>query len=126
MARVGTAKMVPGASYPSPTSAQISEGPFYASQHQMPTTDDIQQLAHIPRRGPPNIDERDRDGDDRAQAGRRHSQDLRNAQLASPQQLAQSGLDSTPNYDSSAADSASRKRTKVSRACDECRRKKVC
>lgn len=124
MARVGTAKMVPGASYPSPTSAQISEGPFYASQHQIPAADEM-QLAQIARRGPPNIDERDREEDERAQAARRHSQDLRHAQLASPQQLAQSGLDSTPNYDPNVADSASRKRTKVSRACDECRRKKV-
>ena len=117
--------MVSGTSYPSPTSAQIGEGPFYASQHQIPATDEM-QLAQIARRGPSNSDERDMDAEDRAQAARRHSQDLRHAQLTSPQQLAQSGLDSTPNYDPNAADSASRKRTKVSRACDECRRKKVC
>ncbi len=48
-------------------------------------------------------------------------QDLR--QQASPEELAQGGLD--PNHDPSFGDQAPRKRSKVSRACDECRRKKV-
>lgn len=47
-------------------------------------------------------------------------------QPSTPQQLAQRSLDVGQGADPNDADSASRKRSKVSRACDECRRKKVC
>ena len=51
-------------------------------------------------------------------------QNLSQAQMNSPQHLAQGGLDS--NQESNYGDGSAKKRTKVSRACDECRRKKVC
>ena len=44
---------------------------------------------------------------------------------STPQQLAQRGLDVDQGQDGTNPDSSSRKRSKVSRACDECRRKKV-
>lgn len=77
-------------SYPSPNAAQMGEGPFFASQNQMPAPQD-------PLQGRPV-----------------HA--FNHAHIAS-QQLAQSSLEST--------EGSARKRTKVSRACDECRRKKV-
>ncbi len=117
--------MPQGASYPSPNSTQMGEGPFYTSQHQMPVSEDLQTPTQSAHRGPPNTEQFDRGDDDGLEAGHR-AQDLRHSQLASPQQLAQSGLESTQLYHNNTADSASRKRTKVSRACDECRRKKVC
>lgn len=112
-------------SYPSPNAAQMGEGPFYASQHQLPVTEDVQTSAPQPRRTPPPTSGREGETDERAQAVR-NTQELRHIQIASPQQLAQSGLDSAQNYDPNSLESTSRKRTKVSRACDECRRKKVC
>ncbi len=116
--------MPQGASYPSPNSTQMGEGPFYTSQHQMPVSEDLQTPTQLAHRGPPTTEQFDRGDDDGLEAGHR-AQDLRHSQLASPQQLAQSGLESTQLYDNNTADSASRKRSKVSRACDECRRKKV-
>ena len=46
-------------------------------------------------------------------------------QPATPQQLAQRSLDVNQETDQT-PETSSRKRSKVSRACDECRRKKVC
>lgn len=46
-------------------------------------------------------------------------------QPSTPQQLAQRSLDAGHGTDQNDADSSLRKRSKVSRACDECRRKKV-
>lgn len=117
--------MAQNTSYPSPNSAQVGEGPFYASQHQVPVTEDVQTTpAAQPRRAPPTTGARDGETDERAQAAR-STQELRHIQMASPQELAQSGLESAQNYDHNSGDPTSRKRTKVSRACDECRRKKV-
>lgn len=116
--------MAQNTSYPSPNSAQVGEGPFYASQHQVPVAEDVQTPAAQPRRAPPATGARDGETDERAQAAR-NTQELRHIQMASPQELAQGGLESAQNYDHNSADPSSRKRTKVSRACDECRRKKV-
>lgn len=103
--------MAQNTSYPSPNSAQMGEGPFYASQHQLPVAEDVQTSAPQSHRAPPTTGGRDGETDERAPT-------VRNTQ-----QLAQSGLESAQTYDQN--DPASRKRTKVSRACDECRRKKV-
>lgn len=117
-----------GASYPSPNSTQVGEGPFYTTQHHhLPATEDLQIGSSIAHRSLPEVGERNRDEVDGSEPARRlsQSQHLVNAQLASPQQLAQSGLESTPNYDQNSGDPAPRRRAKVSRACDECRRKKA-
>lgn len=103
----------------------MGEGPFYTAQHQMPVAEDVQTPTPLAHRGPPTTEQFDRGEEDGLETAHR-AQELRHSQLASPQQLAQSGLESTPLYDNNSADSASRKRSKVSRACDECRRKKVC
>lgn len=116
--------MAQSTSYPSPNSAQVGEGPFYASQHHVPT-EDVQTSAPQPRRAQPTTGGRDVETDERVQTVR-NPQELRHIQIASPQQIAQSGLESAQSYDHNSGDPSSRKRTKVSRACDECRRKKVC
>lgn len=127
MAR-GESNTAHGASYPSPNSTQVGEGPFYTTQHHhLPVTEDLQIGSSIAHRNLPEVGERNRDEVDRTEPARRlsQSQHLVNTQLASPQQLAQSGLESTPSYDRNSGDPAPRRRAKVSRACDECRRKKV-
>ena len=92
----------------------------------MPVSEGVQTQTLLPHRGPSTAEQFDRSEDDGLESTQ-HAQEMRHTQLASPQQLAQSGLESTPAFDgnSAAADAASRKRSKVSRACDECRRKKV-
>ena len=114
--------MAQNTSYPSPNSAQMGEGPFYASQHQLAVAEDVQTSAPQSHRAPPTTGARDGETDERPQVVR-NAQELRHTQLASPQQLAQSGLESAQSYDHNNPDT--RRRTKVSRACDECRRKKV-
>ncbi len=110
--------MTQNTSYPSPNAPQMGEGthPFYTNQHPMPSNDDL-RLSPQP---PPNIQTgrttNEEDGSRVVQSSPR-LQDLRQGNLPSPQQLAQGGLET--------ADSAGKPRTKVSRACDECRRKKV-
>lgn len=103
-------KMTPNASYPSPT-AQHTGLPFYSHQPS------AERDAH-PHTQAPIAPMQGSDVD-----GRQYS-DLVQAQLSTPQQLAQQGLNmnhATPQGD---LDSA-KKKQKVSRACDECRRKKV-
>lgn len=102
----------------------MGDGPFYTTQHQMPISEDVQTPTPLAHRGPPTAEQFDRSEDEGLDAAQ-HAQEMRHSQLASPQLLAQSGLESTPLYEGNSADSAARKRSKVSRACDECRRKKV-
>lgn len=115
-------KMPPIQSYPSPTAAQMGDGahPFYTSQQQMPSADELQLSAQLSRNVAPNMTGNIGDGQEMVPPNQ-PGQDLR--RQASPEELAQGGLD--PNHDPSFGDSAPRKRSKVSRACDECRRKKV-
>ena len=55
---------------------------------------------------------------------RHFTQTYGQAQLSTPQQLAQQGLNINQDGPSTDGESA-KKKQKVSRACDECRRKKV-
>ena len=111
-------------SYPSPTGHQMGEGthPFYSSQQPIPSAEDMSLQTRLSREVPPNMTESIGDGQDLHRT-EHVMQGLSQAQMSSPQQLAQGGLDS--NQDSSYGDGSAKKRTKVSRACDECRRKKV-
>lgn len=113
----GAASMVRDNSYPSPNAVQMGDGahPFYTSHHHMPVAEDLQMSAHMQHNEAVN-NGLNEERQEIVQSGRT-LQDLRQAQITSPQQLAQSGLDT--------ADSSARKRSKVSRACDQCRRKKV-
>lgn len=126
--------MAQDTSYPSPNSAQMGAGPFFASQHQLPVTEDVQAPTPLPHRVHPNTPGMEGDGDQTYHTDR-NAQELRPTQISSSQQIAQNGLaqsglgqdgsDNSQNRDHNPGDSSSRKRTKVSRACDECRRKKV-
>ncbi|MCJ1364994.1 Glucose-responsive transcription factor [Acarospora aff. strigata] len=109
-------------SYPSPTAVQMGDGahPFYTSQQQLPSADELQLSAQLSRNVAPNMTGNIADGQEMVPPGQA-MQDLR--QQASPEELAQGGLD--PNHDPSFGDPTPRKRSKVSRACDECRRKKI-
>ena len=111
-------------SYPSPTGHQMGEGthPFYSNQQPIPSADDMSLQTRLSREVPPNMTDDVGDGQDLHRA-EHVMQTLSQAQMNSPQQLAQGGLDS--NQESNYGDGSAKKRTKVSRACDECRRKKV-
>jgi hypothetical protein len=135
--------MPPGPSYPSPNAAQINQGalPYYTNQRQL-TADELHLSAELSREtsaqnmndgtnngmphgqpmvlgssnptGPPDMG--------RPPSSDQHPQSQQQILQFTPNQ--QVGVD--PNHDLSYGDqSARRKRTKVSRACDECRRKKV-
>ena len=109
-------------SYPSPTAAHDNMHPFYnANQHHMPPA----EHSHIPP--PASAPMREGAGDTRdflQGNGNGNGQGARQPQPSTQQQLAQRGLDADQSQDQNNPDS-SRKRSKVSRACDECRRKKV-
>ena len=110
-------------SYPSPTAAQMGDGahPFYTSQQQqLPSADELQLSAQLSRNVAPNMTGNISDGQEMVPPNP-PAQDMR--QQVSAEELAQGGLD--PNHDPSFGDPTPRKRSKVSRACDECRRKKV-
>ena len=137
--------MPPGPSYPSPNSAQMNQGalPYYTNQRQL-TAEELHLSAELSREtSTPNMN-------DGTNNGMAHGQPmvLGSSNPAAPQEMGrppssdqhqqqgqqqhvlqftpnqQVGVD--PNHDLSYGDqSARRKRSKVSRACDECRRKKV-
>ena len=127
--------MPPNTSYPSPNATQMGEGlhPFYhptphhmasSAEHHMPSAEEqLQMSAHLSREVPPNMTGNIVDGQAIAQRNHNiHAQNMRQGPMGSPQQIAQSGLNS--NHDPNLTESP-KKRSKVSRACDECRRKKV-
>lgn len=111
--------------YPSPTGHQMGEGthPFYSNQQPIPSAEEMSLQTRLSREVPPNMTDNMGDGHD-IQRAEQVMQSLAQAPMHSPQQLAQGGLD--PSQDSNYGDGSAKKRTKVSRACDECRRKKVC
>ena len=128
-------------SYPSPTAAQVGDGagPFYTSQQtrRMAPADDLELSSQLSREMAPNGNGNLNSRQDLPQVQQKPSEpkQLHNnysdhvfaqqgyQQMNSPHQLVQQDPSSNPN--SSLQDSAIRKKAKVSRACDECRRKKV-
>ena len=111
-------------SYPSPTGHQMGEGthPFYTNQQPIPSAADMALSTRLSRDAAPNMTDNVGGGQELPRTDH-VMQNLSQAQMHSPQQLAQGGLDS--NQDQNFGDGSAKKRTKVSRACDECRRKKV-
>lgn len=130
--------------YPSPDTAQVGEGtgPFYSQQQRAPAQEDLEIQEHLSRDMAPNSDHMAHDGQTLQRLDQRFSQQmhvshmqgyhaLTAAQIA-PQAMAASQMAPVPaqhvhvNAANSKGDEGSaRKKTKVSRACDECRRKKV-
>lgn len=125
--------MDPKSSYPDPETAHGGMHPFsYAAQPPMPPAEHAQ--THMQQAPAANMRGGSiSDGQEYGQShhnGQAFAQDghfPREAQPSTPQQLAQRGLDADRHrsHEHNNADSSARKRAKVTRACDECRRKKV-
>ncbi|PGH14256.1 hypothetical protein AJ80_05996 [Polytolypa hystricis UAMH7299] len=138
-------EMAPAPSYPSPNAAQINQGTmsYYANQSRQLTADELHLSAELSREasaanmnngsangiahgqpmvlGPSNPGAPDMN---RTPTGHHHAQQQQQQHILQFPPNQQVGVD--PNHDLSYGDqSARKKRTKVSRACDECRRKKV-
>lgn len=127
--------MPPGPSYPSPNGAQMAQGamPYY-SNRQM-TTDELLSAELSREASGPNLGDGSSNGVHHGQGmvlsssnagdmGRPSNEDQHQHQhmLQFPPSQ-QVGVD--PNHDLSYGEQSARKRSKISRACDECRRKKV-
>jgi hypothetical protein len=135
-------EMPPAPSYPSPNAAQIGQGTisYYTSQRHL-TADELHLSAELSREASAaNINDGAANGIphalpmvlgssnptatemNRVASSDHHQQQQQHHLQFTPNQ--QVGVD--PNHDLSYGDqSTRRKRSKVSRACDECRRKKV-
>lgn len=129
--------MPPAPSYPSPNAAQMSQGTMQYYNRQL-TADELLSAELSRETAGANLGDSSSNGLHHGQPmvlgpsnpgasemGRASSAEQQHGNMLpfSPNQ--QVGVD--PNHDLSYGDqSARRKRSKVSRACDECRRKKVC
>lgn len=120
-------------SYPSPSAAQVGEGagPFYTQASQrIPPQDDLELSAQLSRDMETTANQSPNDGQGMHRIDQKYSQPiypphLQNFHPMTPQQgNPGQGGPITPGPIKSDEDSA-RKKSKVSRACDECRRKKV-
>ena len=123
-------------SYPSPSAAQVGEGagPFYTAQQaqRVPPQEEIELSAQLSREIGPGNNQGVNDGQSMQQhVDQKFSQPLyaQQHQMQSypqmnttPQGVAARGFLTEP---SNVDESSARKKSKVSRACDECRRKKV-
>lgn len=117
-------------SYPDPEVAHGGMHPFsYATQPSMPPAEHAH--AHMQQAPAANMRRPISDGQDygqmnhNGQAFAQNGQIPREAQPSTPQQLAQRGLDADHTHERNNSDFPARKRAKVTRACDECRRKKA-
>lgn len=122
--------MDPKPSYPDPEAAHGGMHPFsYAAQPPMPPAEHahahMQQAPAANMRGPVGDGQEYGQINHNGQVFTQNGQISREAQPATPQQLAQRGLDADQSQGRSNVDSSARKRAKVTRACDECRRKKI-
>lgn len=112
-------------SYPSPTAAQVGDGagPFYTNQAQrVPAHDEIDMSMSMLAGDYRPSDKLGQGNDQEMQ----HHPDQKFSQMYAQQGHQQ--MVATPNSGSNliqGEDSGSKRKPKVSRACDECRRKKV-
>lgn len=127
--------MPPAPSYPSPNGAQMAQGamPYYGNRQL--TTDELLSAELSREASNPGLGDGSNNGVHHGQSmvlgssnagemGRPSSEDQQQHQhmLQFPPSQ-QVGVD--PNHDLSYGEQSARKRSKISRACDECRRKKV-
>ncbi|KAL2835235.1 hypothetical protein BDW59DRAFT_137363 [Aspergillus cavernicola] len=130
--------MPPAPSYPSPNAAQMGQGAMQYYTNRQLTADELLSAELSRETSGPGINDGSSNGVHHGQSMVLGSSNTGGADMgrpSSPDQHAQQhmlpfppsqqvGVD--PNHDLSYGDqSARRKRTKISRACDECRRKKV-
>lgn len=121
--------MDPKPSYPDPEAAHGGMHPFsYATQPLMsPAEHPRAHMQQAPAANMRSISDGQEYGqpNHNGQAFAQNGQLPREAQPSTPQQLAQRGLDADQSQERGNVDASARKRAKVTRACDECRRKKV-
>jgi hypothetical protein len=129
--------MPPAPSYPSPNAAQMGQGTMQYYNRQL-TADELLSAELSRETAGANLADSSSNGLHHGQSmvlgpsnpaasemGRASSADQQHGNMLPFPPNQQVGVD--PNHDLSYGDqSARRKRSKVSRACDECRRKKVC
>ncbi|KAI9790223.1 MAG: Glucose-responsive transcription factor [Candelina submexicana] len=110
--------------YPSPGAAQMGQdgGPFFAHQHRTSPPDSMQLSAQLSRNAAPMMATSLPDGHD-PNPMTMNGSEMR-AQPDTPVQYEQGAPDTNRDVSFDSA-TAPRKRSKTSRACDECRRKKV-
>ena len=128
--------MPPAPSYPSPNAAQLGQGTMQYYSNRQLTTDELLSAELSREASGPGLGDGSSNGVQHGQSmvlgssnagdmGRPSSEDHQQhqhmLQFTAGQQV---GVD--PNHDLSYGDQSARKRSKISRACDECRRKKVC
>lgn len=101
-------------SYPSPEAPHADLHPFYPNQHSVPVAE-----------GPPARMHEASGSSQALDPGHRIFHDFEEPTPSTPQQLAQRSLDVDQSRSQSNSDLSSKKKNKVSRACDECRRKKI-
>ena len=119
-------------SYPSPSAAQVGEGagPFYQQAPRVAPQEDLELTAHLSREMAPNASQTTTGTQELQRMDQKFSQPLYAAQIQNYPQMspAHHGTPAQgPNTPANAKseESSARKKSKVSRACDECRRKKV-
>ncbi|KAL9126754.1 MAG: hypothetical protein Q9217_004244 [Psora testacea] len=110
-----TVRMTQDNRYPSPEPTNVTH-PYHNSQQQMASD----QSEHLQQAPTAMMHDQGADGSGIAQSLQYIAQ-YGPPQSSTSQQLAQQGLD----IDGQNSDPSAKKKTKVSRACDECRRKKV-
>lgn len=126
--------MPPAPSYPSPNGAQMAQGtmPYYSNRQL--TTDELLSAELSREASGPGLGDGSSggvhhdqsmvlgsgNGGDMGRSSEDQHQHQHMLQFPPSQQV---GVD--PNHDLSYGEQSARKRSKISRACDECRRKKV-
>lgn len=127
--------MPPSPSYPSPNGAQMAQGamPYYSNRQL--TTDELLSAELSREASGPGLGDGSSNGvhhglpmvqgsSNAGDMGRTSSDDHQHQHMLQFTPSQQVGVD--PNHDLSYGEQSARKRSKISRACDECRRKKVC
>ena len=115
--------MARGHTYPSPPSGQVGEGthPFYGGNQQQVVSEDMQLQQQL------MSENNNLRNEQSAIENQRIQPDMRGPPMPPPPQLyvQQAGGAVDQGQSREAAETPEKKRSKVSRACDECRRKKV-
>ncbi|KAK5162456.1 hypothetical protein LTR04_003710 [Oleoguttula sp. CCFEE 6159] len=130
--------MASGQSYPSPSQAQVGggAGPFYGHQNdgghaQADVPSDLQISADLSRAIAPMMGSSSNGGHENATQHHQQQNVFDDRQPTSSEQMAQNVMGLQQDHSQAVeaqqtlGSASSRKRSKVSRACDECRRKKI-